>query len=43
MVNKKVDTKKPRVGIPIEWYVPETLMTPFATNMVVQGIENFFF
>jgi len=42
MVKKKADKKKPVTAIPIEWYVPEGLMTPFATNMVVQASENAF-
>lgn len=28
--------------IPIEWHIPEGVMTPFATNMLVQTIENEF-
>ena len=45
MVKKKSDKKKLCInetdkGIPIEWYVPDGLISPFATNMVVQGSEN---
>jgi hypothetical protein len=42
MVDEKADTSKPRAAVPIEWYVPEGVMTPFASNMVIQTIENFF-
>ncbi len=28
--------------IPIEWHIPEGVMTPFATNMLVIAIENEF-
>ncbi|MBA3037244.1 MAG: hypothetical protein FP814_12210 [Desulfobacterium sp.] len=43
MVTKKTDISKPEAAVPIEWYVPdEGLMTPFATNMVIQTIENVF-
>ena len=42
MAKKKTDTSKKGVTIPIEWHVPDGLMTPFATNMIVQTIENEF-
>jgi len=42
MANEKTDTSELGVAVPIEWYAPEGLMTPFATNMVIQTIENFF-
>lgn len=42
MVDEKADTNKTRGSIPIDWYVPEGLMTSFASNMVVQIIENVF-
>lgn len=44
MVQKKKETKaeiKP-IAIPIEYNTPEGTMTPFATNMLVQIIENEF-
>lgn len=42
MANKKTDTSELGVAVPIEWYVPEGVMTPFASNMVVQFIEDVF-
>lgn len=42
MVNKKTDENKKGVAVPLEWYVPDGAMTPFATNMVVQTMENEF-
>jgi len=35
------DEKKDTI-IPIDWHVPEGVMTPFATNMLVQTIETEF-
>jgi len=29
-------------SVPIEWHMPEGAMTPFATNMLVQPLENDF-
>ena len=29
-------------AVPIEWHIPDTIITRFATNMVVQTIENEF-
>lgn len=36
--------KKPTVkkAVPIEWYMPEGVMTPFASNMLIQTMENEF-
>ena len=42
MADEKSDIGKKVVNVPIEWCVPEGVMTPFASNMVVQTIENFF-
>ena len=42
MGNKRTDAGEAGVSIPIEWHLPEGKMTPFATNMVVQNIENLF-
>lgn len=42
MVDEKVNINKTREPIPIEWYVPEGLMTSFTSNIVVQVIENVF-
>ncbi len=42
MVKKKSDKNIEKVGVPIEWYVPEGMITPFATNMVVQPMESEF-
>jgi hypothetical protein len=39
---KKSDTNKTGVAIPIEWYIPDGLITPFATNMVVQSSGDAF-
>jgi hypothetical protein len=38
MADEKINTNK----IAIEWNIPEGVMTPFATNMVIQTIENEF-
>jgi hypothetical protein len=42
MVDEKTNANKTRVPIPIEWDIPRGLMTSFASNMVVQSIENVF-
>lgn len=39
---KKTDTSELGAAVPIEWYVPEGVMTPFASNIVVQFIEDVF-
>lgn len=39
------EIKKPQkkaTNIPIQWHIPEGLNTPFASNMLVQMIENEF-
>ncbi|MBU1698040.1 MAG: hypothetical protein KKD21_13535 [Proteobacteria bacterium] len=30
------------IQVPIKWNIPETIITRFASNMVVQNIEGFF-
>ena len=30
------------VNVPIEWHMPEGVMTPFASNMIVQSLEHEF-
>lgn len=42
MVAKKADVKIKAVAVPLEWHVPEGVMTPFASNMVVQFTEGMF-
>jgi hypothetical protein len=42
MVAKKETAKKEKIAIPLEWYVPEGMMTPLAFNMTVQTIEDVF-
>lgn len=42
MSKKKVIPPNKAIAIPIEWHIPEGQMTPFATNMTVQIIENEF-
>jgi hypothetical protein len=39
VIPKKVGQKK---KIPIEWHIPDGLISPFASNMLVQTIENEF-
>ena len=42
MREKKVIPKKAGREIPIEWHIPDGLISPFASNMLVQTIENEF-
>jgi len=42
MAKKKTDISKKEMVIPIEWHMPDGIITPFATNMIVQTIENEF-
>jgi len=44
MKGKKVIPKKIGQGkkIPVEWQIPDDLISPFASNMLVQTIENEF-
>jgi hypothetical protein len=39
MAKRKIGVAK---EVPIEWHLPDGLMTPFATNMLIQTIENEF-
>lgn len=39
---KKAEASKKEIALPIEWHIPEGLITPFATNMIIQTIENEF-
>jgi hypothetical protein len=39
MAKKKIDINK---QVPIKWYIPDNIITRFASNMVVQTIENEF-
>jgi len=40
--NVKTPLVQPLVGIPIKWHVSDNIITRFASNMVVQAIENEF-
>lgn len=40
MADEKIVTNELQAGIPIEWNLPESLITPFATNTVVQAGDN---
>lgn len=46
MSKKKVEMRqkeiKQEVKVPIEWHIPDYIITRFASNMVVQKIENDF-
>jgi hypothetical protein len=42
MSKKKTVSQQQEMVAPIEWRVPEGISTPFATNMIVQLIENEF-
>ena len=42
MTNKKTAVSKSEVKLPIEWNMPDGIPTPYATNMLVQIIENEF-
>lgn len=37
-----VSTKKKKILVPIEWNIPQGIITPFATNMIVQLLEDEF-
>lgn len=39
---KKVTTKIQGVAVPINWSIPDNIITRFASNMVVQQLENEF-
>jgi hypothetical protein len=34
------DEPPTEIDIPIEWYIPESLMSRYATNMIVQNSEH---
>jgi hypothetical protein len=42
MAKKKTEKSEQKAGIPIEWHVPDTIITRFASNMVIQSFENVF-
>lgn len=48
MAKKKVKTSKKKtpvpteIAVPIEWRIPDGLITPYATNMTVQTLEEEF-
>ena len=42
MAKKRTETSKQTTTIPIEWRVPDNLITRFVSNMVIQTIENEF-
>lgn len=42
MSKKKLIVKEEETTIPIEWHIPDTIITRFASNMVVQTMENEF-
>ena len=42
MSKKKIIPPQQKQTLAVDWYVPENIFTPFATNMVVQTIENEF-
>lgn len=41
-ITPKEESKAKATAVPIEWHVPDGLITPFATNMLVQIIEHEF-
>ena len=42
MAKKKANKDIMGIGVPIEWYIPDGIITPFATNMLVQIVEDVF-
>lgn len=42
MAKKKVEISKQGVAVPIKWYIPDNIITRFASNMIVQTVENEF-
>lgn len=40
MVKKKVAKTQTRESVPIEWNIPDTIITRFASHMIVQIIEG---
>lgn len=41
-ITPKEESKAKATAVPIEWHVPDGLITPFATNMLIQTIEHEF-
>ena len=37
-----METEQQKIPVPIKWNIPETIITRFASNMVVQTIEGYF-
>ena len=42
MVKKKKEISEQRIPVPIEWHISDNIVTRFASNIVVQVIENEF-
>lgn len=42
MAKKKSRTDAKGIEVPIKWYVPDTIITRFASNMVIQTLEHEF-
>lgn len=42
MAKRKVETDKRVVNIPLKWYIPDNIITRFASNMIIQTIESEF-
>jgi len=42
MAKKKVEADKQERKIPIQWHIPDTVITRFASNMVIQSFEDVF-
>lgn len=42
MVKKKVEIGERAVGVPLKWYIPDNIITRFASNMVIQTMESEF-
>jgi len=40
MAENKEEIKKDEVEVPIKWYVPDTIITRYASNMLVQILEH---
>jgi len=40
--NEKVEIKKTEITIPLKWHLPDTIITRYASNMVIQTLENEF-
>lgn len=44
MAKKKIPEQAANIpaGVPLRWFIPDNLITRFASNMIVQSIENEF-